>query len=305
MDTLSRLFGSLRVERALCTRFEATAPWGHQVTHRGQIKLVLVIEGAAWLRTRALREPTLLGADDLFFVLSSEPYTLSSTPQGAVVDCADLELLRDGYVIRYGGGGARTVLLSVALDVDPSATEALLLALPPFVHLRVEQNRSHKLQSLIDLLRLEVSAAETGSLPIVRRLAEALFLSTIRAYLQNPDGPRHGLLAALADAQLVRPLDQMHADVARPWTLEDLARTAHMSRSSFAAKFRSTVGETPLDYLASLRMERARALLREGVPMAEIAGQVGYESAVSFTRAFRRVTGRTPGAYKREVAVGG
>jgi len=299
MDALSQLFGPLRVESALCTRFETTAPWGHRVTHRGRLKFVLVASGSCWLRTRALPEPTQLGAHDLFLVLDGEPYTLSDSLDSPTVDCTDLEPVRDGYLIRYGGGGARSTLVSVAFEVDAAEAELLLLALPPFIHLRVDQSRSHGLQSLLELLRLEVCAAEVGSIPIVRRLGEALLISAVRAYLQSADGPRSGVLAAIADAQLARPLDDMHGDLAHAWTIDSLARSARMSRSSFAARFRATVGQTPLEYLTRLRMDRARALIRGGVPIAEVATRVGYDSAISFTRAFGRVTGRTPGSYKR------
>ncbi len=304
VDALGQLFGSLRVENALCTRFEAGAPWGHRVTHRGQIKFVLVVGGSCWLRTRALPEPTLLEADDLFLVLDGAPYSLSAAADARCVDCAELEALRDGYTIRYGGDGARTTLVSVAFQVDAAEAEGLLRALPPFVHLRVDGGRSHALQTLMDLLRLEVSTPAPGSLPVVRRLAEALFISAVRAYLQNVDAAQGGLLAALADAQLARPLNEMHGRPADPWTIETLARSAGMSRSSFASKFRATVGETPLDYLTRLRMDRARALIRDGVAIAEVANQVGYDSAISFTRAFGRVTGTTPGGYRRSARAG-
>ncbi|WP_437912978.1 AraC family transcriptional regulator [Sorangium sp. So ce302] len=299
MDALSRLFHSLHVESALCTRFEASAPWGHRVAHRGPIKFVLIVAGSCWLRTRALPEPRLLGAHDLFLVLDGEPYVLSDSLDSATVDCTDLEDRRDGYLIRYGGGGARSTLVSVAFDVDPTEGEPLLVALPRFIHLRIDQNRSHGLQSLIELLRLEVCSSEIGSIPIIRRLAEALFISAVRAYLQTGEGPRRGVLAAIADTQLARPLGDMHEDLARGWTIDDLARSARMSRSAFAERFRSTVGQTPLEYLTRIRMDRARGLLREGVPIAEVAHRVGYDSAISFTRAFRRVTGGTPGAYQR------
>ncbi|RYE85589.1 MAG: AraC family transcriptional regulator, partial [Myxococcales bacterium] len=192
MDALSHLFGSLRVDRALCTRFEVTAPWGHRVTHRGQLKFVLVVDGSCWLRTAALPGATRLDAHGLFLVLDGAPYTLSDAPGSPAVDCGQLEHLRDGYLIRHGGGGARTTLVSVAFEVDAADNEALLLALPPFIHLRVDQPRSHGLQSLVELLRVEVSASEPGSLPIVRRLGEALFMSAVRAYLQqDEDRPPH------------------------------------------------------------------------------------------------------------------
>jgi len=292
--------GSLYFENARYTRFETSAPWGHRVTHSGQIKFVFVVSGSCWLRTRALPEPMLLPTHDLFVVLDSEPYSVSDSPDSSCVDCIELEAHRDGYSIRYGGGGIRSDLVSVAFTVDAAEAESLLLALPPLIHLRADQNRSHALQSLMELLRVEICSAEMGTLAIVRRLAEALFVSAVRAHLQNSDGPRRGILAAIADPQLARAVGEMHREVAQAWTVEDLARSARMSRASFASKFRATVGQAPLEYLTRLRMDRARSLIREGVAIADVADRVGYDSAISFTRAFGRVTGKTPGAYKRE-----
>jgi AraC-like DNA-binding protein len=300
MDALSQLLDSLHFEDARYTRFETSAPWGHRVTHSGQIKFVFVVSGSCWLRTRASCEPLLLLPDDLFVVLDSEPYAVSDSADSSCVDCGDLEHRRDGYLIRYGGGGVPSALVSVAFTVDAAEAESLLLALPPLIHLRVDHNRSHALQSLMELLRLEICSPEAGSLPIVRRHAEALFLSAVRAHLHNADGPRHGILAAIADAQLARAVSEMHRDVAQAWTVEDLARSARMSRASFASRFRATVGQAPLEYLTHLRMDRARSLIREGVAIADVANRVGYDSAISFTRAFGRVTGKTPGAYRRD-----
>ncbi|HKO52190.1 MAG TPA: AraC family transcriptional regulator [Polyangiaceae bacterium] len=299
MDALSQLLGTLHFEDARYTRFETSAPWGHRVTHNGQIKFVFVVSGSCWLRTRALSEPILLLPHDLFVVLDSEPYAVSDSADSNCVNCIELENRRDGYLIRYGGNGVRSDLVSVAFTVDAAEAESLLLALPRLIHLRMDQNRSHALQSLMDLLRVEICCSEIGTLAIVRRLAEALFVSAVRAHLQDADAPRRGILAAIADSQLARAVSEMHHDIAQPWTVEELARSARMSRASFAAKFRSTVGQAPLEYLTRLRMDRARSLIREGVAIADVADRVGYDSAISFTRAFRRVTGKTPGTYKR------
>src|SRR5204862_7936428 len=83
-------------------------------------------------------------------------------------------------------------------------------------------------------------------------------------------------------------------------TVETLAACSGMSRASFAAKFRGKTGSTPLDYLTKQRIARARTLLREELPIAEIASRVGYESQISFARAFGRIVGTTPGAFRRQ-----
>ncbi len=299
MDSLSQLIGALRLENAIYTRFEASAPWGHRVAHHGQIKFVLVVRGGCWLRTPALAEPLELQAGDLFLVLDGAPYSVSDRPTSRCVDCLKLETLRESFLIRYGGGGAGTTLVSVALQLAGDDAGMLVEALPPFIHLRLEANRSHSLHALAELLRSEI-AEELGSLPIVRRLAEALFISAVRFHVQQADVPKRGLLAAIADPQLRRALRDMQEDLAHPWTLETLATRSGMSRASFAAKFRSKAGIPPLEYLTRQRIAAARSLLRQDVAIAEIAGRVGYESPISFARAFRRVAGSTPGAFRRQ-----
>lgn len=299
MDALSQFIGSLHIETALYTRFEASAPWGHRVSHAGQIKFVLVARGACWLRTDALPSPLELAAGDLFLVLDGAPYSVSERPTSRCLDCLQLEARRDGFLIRYGGGGATTELVSVALQLSADDTGALVGALPAFIHLRVEPHRSHALHALAELLRGEIQE-ELGSLPIVRRLAEALFISAVRFHMQHGDAAKRGLLAAIADPQLRRALGGMHDDLAYPWTVEALAARAGMSRASFAARFRDKTGVPPLEYLTQQRIARARTLLREGVAIADVAARVGYQSPISFARVFGRIVGAAPGAFRRQ-----
>ena len=92
----------------------------------------------------------------------------------------------------------------------------------------------------------------------------------------------------------------MHARPAEPWTVDSLARAVGQSRSAFAARFTQLVGESPLQYLTRWRMTEAAGLLREreeSVPA--IAERVGYRNPAAFMKAFTRVQGVGPGAYRR------
>lgn len=298
MDVLSRYLGAYQIKQALCTRFEATAPWGHEVVNFSEVKFVLVANGSCWLRTRALPEPTLLSSGDLFLVLNGEPYRLSDRPKARTVDCRELEKRRRGFLIEYGGGGARCTLVSVAMEIETLHGQPAHF--PSFIHLQVDQTRSHALQSLIELMRMEVCSSDIGSAAIVQRLSEVLFVSALRAYVQNGQGSRQDVFAAMADRQLGAALTSMYDDPARNWTLTDVANSANMSRSAFAARFKSVVGQAPLEFLTEHRMHRAVELMRSDLPIAEIASRVGYDSDISFARAFKRVMGRTPGAFKRK-----
>jgi len=109
-----------------------------------------------------------------------------------------------------------------------------------------------------------------------------------------------GLLAGLSDPALAQTLREIHVDVARRWTVEQLARTAGMSRAVFAERFARRIGMPPMQYLLEWRIALAKDMLRrEQLSLAEVAERVGYQSASAFSTAFTRLNGRSPGEFAR------
>ena len=93
----------------------------------------------------------------------------------------------------------------------------------------------------------------------------------------------------------------MHGELARSWTVAELAKTAALSRSAFFERFTRTVGLPPMEYLLAWRMAVAKDLLRRhDFGVAEVAERVGYGSASTFSTAFRRHVGQPPSRYARE-----
>ena len=97
---------------------------------------------------------------------------------------------------------------------------------------------------------------------------------------------RGGVVAGLGDPRLAKALNAIHARPGDDWTLASLARVSGMSRARFAARFHDIVGVTPGDYLGDWRMGIAKALLRRGRPIKQIALEVGYGNASALARAF-------------------
>ncbi|GGY09715.1 hypothetical protein GCM10010358_72940 [Streptomyces minutiscleroticus] len=94
-------------------------------------------------------------------------------------------------------------------------------------------------------------------------------------------------------------MHELHADLSRPWTVDELPRKAGMSRSAFAALFKERTGETPLGYLTAWRMYRAKVLLRDTpLSVQEIAVRVGYDTGTALSRAFSKKEGVSPGAWR-------
>ena len=103
----------------------------------------------------------------------------------------------------------------------------------------------------------------------------------------------------LADlAHLRRARDLMDRDYAEPLDVPSVARAALMSPAHFSRKFRAAYGETPYSYLMTRRIERAQALLRQGMSVTDACGEVGCTSLGSFSSRFTEIVGETPSQYR-------
>ena len=110
-----------------------------------------------------------------------------------------------------------------------------------------------------------------------------------------------GWLAGLRDRFIGRSLALMHEQPAQSWTIDELGRRVGLSRSALHERFVQLIGMPPMQYLAQWRMQAAaRLLLETRSTVAAIALDVGYESEAAFARAFKRLVGRPPAAWRRE-----
>ncbi|MGV8997087.1 MAG: AraC family transcriptional regulator [Parvibaculaceae bacterium] len=300
MDALDTVFEAMRVKSVLHARLEASAPWGLSFNASPRAKFGLVARGSCWLDIEGHDKPLALTGGDCFILLHDQAFSIRDTPKALTVPCVDVIQRRIGEVIEFGGGGPVTTLISGWFEFDALGARPLLDALPAIIHTRMDCDQSRVLQSTFQLLATETAEHRLGSSLVVSRLADILFIHTIRAYLNTEGAPREGWLAALSDRQIGETVRAIHADIAAPWTVEKLAARAAMSRSAFAARFKELVGQPPMDYLVHWRMYHAATMMRRNTSdIAHIANATGYESETSFARAFKRVTGSTPGMYRR------
>lgn len=150
----------------------------------------------------------------------------------------------------------------------------------------------------------EAAQAFPGRAVVLNRLADVLFVRVVRAYLLKLSAAGGtappSWLRGLTDPHIAQALAQIHHAPEQAWTLAQLAARATMSRTAFAQRFRALVGQTPVSYLTTWRMQKAAYLLEMGtLSIAQIAERVGYASELAFAKAFRRLIGMPPGAYAR------
>lgn len=145
-----------------------------------------------------------------------------------------------------------TILVSGSFGMSAFEAPLICKILARHLHLQLEQNRSRSFQSVLDLLAEETAQPGIASSRLISCLYESLFVYAIRAYASTSAAPPKGWLAAMSDQHLSKAIQAMHSYISRSWSVASLAREARMSRSAFALKFRTVLGQTPLEYLTHL-----------------------------------------------------
>ncbi|KQV78126.1 AraC family transcriptional regulator [Rhizobium sp. Root1220] len=300
MDPLSEILSLMRIRKAGFTRLSALAPWGLKSDGSPAIQFVLVVEGSGVLTTRSGSLPVPLSSGDVFILLGNEPYQLFDHESSVVTPCVDVEALRVGSRIEFGGGGDATTFISGFFEIDRSDVKPLLNVLPASLHLKKQESRTLAFQSVLELLACETENPHLGTEAAIGRLFELLFIHSVRAFATECSIPNKGWLAAMSDKNLALAIEAIHADPQKPWTVDLLAKVARMSRSAFAAKFKDKTDQTPLGYLTGWRIYKATRLLeRNSIRIADVARTVGYASEAAFTKAFKKVVGLKPSEFRK------
>src|SRR5690606_18448265 len=168
--------------------------------------------------------------------------------------------------VRIGAGsGDEVVTRFVCGDLGtPVHNHPLLDALPPLLVTRMAGRPcADWVESSFRFAAQMHSAREPGARDMLARLSELMFVEAVREYIDKLPQDTTGWLAALRDPPLARALSALHAGVARPWTTDQLADEALLSRSAFAERFARTLGVPPMTYLTRWRMLVAAQKLRE------------------------------------------
>jgi AraC-like DNA-binding protein len=317
-DTLSEVLKAVRLKGAVFFDVEASAPWVAEALPARQIATAIlpdsehvmeyhvVTGGSCWAAVvgsdaRAIR----LEAGDVVAFPQGDAHILSSAP-GMRGDPGPDPSLVPGEVAQLpvmlnidGGGSERTHLVCGFLGCDSRPFNPLIEALPPILHIPSSDTaHSSWLKEFTRFAVMEANQKRMGGRGILSKLGELMFAELVRRYVESLPAESLGWLGGLRDRYIGRALNLMHAEPTRAWTLQELAREAGLSRSSFAERFTGYVGIPPMQYLQKWRLQIAASRLVDGASIASIAADVGYESEAAFSRAFKRVIGESPADWR-------
>jgi AraC-like DNA-binding protein len=297
-DPLAAVIELLRPQTVLSKIVSGRGPWSVRYPAYDDPSFGLMLEGSCFLDADGVG-PVELEEGDFILLPATPGFTMASdlalepklvAPTPNVVEA------------RHGAkGGPPTMrMLGGFFRFDRANRELVARFLPSAVLIRRGEPGASRLRRVVELIGEETVTTRPGRDLILERLVEVLLVEALRFRPAEAEKQEQGLLAGLADPALARALRHVHEDVARPWTVAELARTAGMSRAVFAERFARKVGMPPMQYLFEWRIALAKDVLRrERAPLAEIAERIGYQSASAFSTAFSRHTGCSPSAYAR------
>jgi AraC-like DNA-binding protein len=298
MDPLSDVLSLLKPRSYSAGGFDVGGEWSIQFPRHQGIKCYAVVSGQCWLSVEDVPEAVRLTTGDCFLLPRGRPFRLASDLKLTPVAYTVLLTARKGGVGSLNGGGD-CLIVGGHFALAGDHADILLGVLPPIAHIRQETDKA-ALRWSLDRMRQELREPQPGGFLVAQHLAHMMLVQALRLHLAEGSRGGVGWLFALADKQMSAAITAMHEDPAHRWTLQGLAERAGMSRSSFALKFKETVGKSPMDYLTGWRMLLAGdRLANSSEPVFVIALSLGYKSESAFSTAFKRVMGCSPRQYGR------
>ncbi len=318
-DPVSDVLETVRLRGAVFFLWEPTWPYGIGVADGRRlsrhflpgsdcvVSYHIVTQGPCWAAAHG-EEPIRLETGDTLLLPRGTAYKIADTPQlpTAEDEAASLAFFEamagstaPPVVMGGGPGPEKNSLICGFLGCDIGPFNPLLSSLPGILRVPAPAG-DDPLSGLVDFALSESRESRGGERCLLLRLSEVMFVEVVRRYLRSVGGDKTGWLVGLRDPLVGRALACLHADLARLWTVQDLAQKLGASRSTLADRFSRVVGMPPMQYLAQWRIQVAAHRLRESPDkIFTVASSVGYNSEEAFSRAFKRVTGLTPASWRK------
>lgn len=303
IDPLGEALHSLRLSGTFYGRSDLTAPWGIDLPPMPECLMFHVVtKGHCWIEFPN-GDQRRLEAGDFALIPHGQGHSIADDPDTKVVNIFDLDrqIISPRYeLLTYGGGGEPTHLICGAVSVRDPAAQRVIGLLPKIIVMQTNTPENEWLLGTIRMMMTEAESLKPGGDTIITRVSDILVVQAIRHWLDNDPLAKTGWLGALKDSQIGNAIALVHRHPTFAWSVEALAEKVGMSRSGFAARFMQLVGEPPMQYVRKWRFQVATGWLEDtDSSIAEIAEKLAYESEASFSRAYKKFTGSTPGAVRR------
>lgn len=304
MDALSVLLENVHLFDTKYYRLNGAGNWSYSLTRKDTILFYLVMSGSFCIDAgNGLRQAH---AGDIIMIPNVHKhvsYALNYNGDDARPIDELLTNSKERTLDIDGNGEVNSSLILIECKYDKEMIQPLLSVLPSILpEINDESDgRFEVIDVEIKLLMLESERERMGKTAIINHWASIMMIESLRVYIESLPEATESWLKAMKDPFLTKALAAMHQAPSQHWTIHTLAETAGMSRSSFAQRFKDTVGTAPLTYLTDYRLRLAARYLRlQQNSIGRISELVGYASDSTFSQAFKRVYGVSPKAYRQQ-----
>ncbi|RQR37299.1 AraC family transcriptional regulator [Burkholderia sp. Bp9142] len=297
-DAFSDVLELIRIRGNTVFTCAASAPFGLRFP-AGKYRLHIIRSGSVTIEVEGLDERYHASQGDLVMLMHGHGHVIADRPGRSarlVTDLAPQYYDRERLTI----GSGDTTWLCGDFGFDGVLSQRLLSVLPPVLVLKGLRERPFEwLELSCHFILDEALSPRAGAAAMISRLLDVIFVQLLRTWATE-GATGHGWLSGAIDSRINPAMSAIHADPGRAWTVNDLAELSNLSRSAFADRFQRVVGQAPLSYLTTWRLDRAAELLRYSrAPVADIANRVGYTSEAAFSRAFRGRYEMSPMQWRR------
>src|SRR3954452_447300 len=277
VDVLTDLLERSRARGAAFSQSTLHGEWGVRFPGTATLAIHAILDGEmyGWMEDPE-RAQRLVGGDVI--LVRTGAHHIAHTPGAPCRPWREVarENGATGRRLTLGDAsqGPPAVFFCGAYLFDGDLCAPLLDTLPDIVRLRPPTGSA--LRVTIDLLAAETAGDGPGQQALLDRLLDVALVQALRAHLLQAGDDAPGWFRAMGDAALADALRAIHENPAHPWTVADLAGTAHLSRTAFARRFTDVLGRPPLQYVTDWRMALAKERLRDTEDgLAQIAAAVG------------------------------
>lgn len=310
-NVVSELLASLKVAGQILLIDEYQPPWGIEIPagkdltqHLGvssQSKVVpFHIVRRGWFELRYdQQDPRVIRSGEVAICTGSDPHQMIQGDPKRLVRLD--EILKQGIQpIAETAVGGSTELVCGVFVWQNTKRNPLVDALPAVLHTDVSGRQGKTLESLTQLMINELTMDRAGFGYMVSRLVELVCAESIRQYLDRHSHDEPGWCRAMSDPRIGPAINAIHASPQDAHSVASLAQQVNMSGSRFAARFKEVLGQSVMSYVSNWRINVAiQYLLETDLNLENIAHSVGYDSSAAFSRAFSRICGLSPAAYRK------
>lgn len=307
LNVLSDVLDTLRFRGSIFFRSKLASPWGMSLQKLNKPRFHIALSGNCYIGVEPEKESAANDSNnkiininhmDIVMLPKGEMHWIADkpgrklTPSVQAGDACELgmPLFQDGEITNK--------LICGIIDYDKDMLHPIIDSLPSALHFS-GINKDDPIWMSVLLIDAEMEQSQSNQTSIIDRLTEVLFLQLLNRHIKD-NKEVTGFFAALRNQRIHHALELIHQSPQLDWTLDLLAEQSNMSRATLIRQFKNTVGLPPMAYILNWRMIKAHHLLKyTSKTVDQISEQVGFSTARTLAKSFRRHYGITPSEFRR------